>query len=279
MPPRIGYKFSAFAADQIASHGNWHIVRGVRANQWVVCGENLGGEALHQAVRATFRNSALAIFNLYHYVNNPKASQCLIKPDAVTQELIQRPEYAERGLMLLGLHMSNFDLVLQAMCRRGLKAMALTIPDPQGGRRLEYEMRKRIGMNLVPASASTMRQAVRYLQAGGLVLTGIDRPVPQSNCRPKFFGRPSSLPAHHIHLALKSHVPVMVICAIMQPDEKYHVFASDLIEMQPHSDRETEILQNAEKVLNIAEGFIRQAPQQWVMSLPVWPEIVNQIPT
>jgi KDO2-lipid IV(A) lauroyltransferase len=39
-----------------------------------------------------------------------------------------------------------------------------------------------------------------------------------------------------------------------------------------------EIVQNAENVLKVAEGFIRQAPGQWEMTFPVWPEAMNEVP-
>jgi KDO2-lipid IV(A) lauroyltransferase len=95
---------------------------------------------------------------------------------------------------------------------------------------------------------------------------------------PRFFGRPASMPVLHILLALKTNAPVVVTAAIMRPDGIYQFFASDFIAMQPHSDRHTEILLNAERVLSVAEGFIRQAPQQWAMFYPVWPEALEEMP-
>jgi predicted LPLAT superfamily acyltransferase len=83
---------------------------------------------------------------------------------------------------------------------------------------------------------------------------------------------------HHVSLAVKAKVPVMIIVTNLQPDGKYHMLTSDLIEMDPHRDRATEEIQNAEKVLSIAERFIRQAPQQWSISLPVWPEALDLVP-
>ena len=109
-------------------------------------------------------------------------------------------------------------------------------------------------------------------------MTGIDRPIPAPRVRPRFFGRPAALPMHHISLAVKARVPVMIIAPILQPDGKYHVLTSDLIEMDPHPDRATEEIRNAEKVLAIAERFIRQAPHQWSISLPVWPEALDLVP-
>jgi phosphatidylinositol dimannoside acyltransferase len=277
-PRRLGHGVADLVAGRIAGRKDSTIVKNVRANQWVVRGETLDEIALDQAVRDTFRNSAHAVFDLYHYVNDLEAASRLIVLDSTTQSFLQRPEFDGRGLMIVGLHTSNFDLCLQWLCSRGMKFLVLTIPNPQGGRRTEYEMRKKSGVNLVPASITTLRQVIRHLQQGGVAVTGIDRPILEPETLPRFFGRPAALPMHHIFLAIKAQVPVMIMAVNLQSDGKYHIVTSDPIEMDYHSDREIQTLQNAEKVLKIAEGFIRKEPQQWSMSLPVWPEILNNIP-
>jgi KDO2-lipid IV(A) lauroyltransferase len=274
-PPRPGHALADLVAARIARRQDSRMIQAVRANQWIVRGETLGKEALDRAVIETLRSSARSIFDLYHYMRNPKATGRLIVLDPASQEVIRRPEFDKRGLMIVGLHLSSFDLVLQWFIQQGMKALILTIPNPQGGRRKEYEARKKAGVNLVPASFSALRQALRHLQQGGVVLTGIDRPIPAPKVRPRFFGRPAALPVHHISLAVKARVPVMIMAPSLQPDGKYHVLTSGLIEMDPYPDRAAEELQNAERVLGIAEGFIRQAPQQWSISLPVWPETLD----
>jgi lauroyl/myristoyl acyltransferase len=161
---------------------------------------------------------------------------------------------------------------------QGIQPLVLTIPNPQGGRRVEFESREKAGANLLPGSFPALRKALRHLQQGGFVATGIDRPVPEPRLRPQFFGYPSALPLHYIFLALKAKVPVRILATIRRPDGRNIIQASELIAMEPHPDRETEALQNAERVLRIAEEFIRQAPTQWSVSLPVWPDMPDRIP-
>lgn len=276
MPAWAGYAFADWVATRlIAARRNAPLVRAVRANQWVVHGENLASAALDRAVAETLRNTARALFDLYHYLPNPTATQRRFVLDEVGQNLIRRPEFEERGLVIAGLHMSAFDLILQSLCRQGMKPLVLTIPNPQGGRRIEFEIRRRSGMNVLPASIPALRQSIHHLQKGGIVLSGIDRPVESPSSRPRFFGRPSSLPTHCAYLALKAHVPVMIMVAQYEPDGKYHVYTSNLIEMEHRPRREEELLYNTEKVLHVAEEFIRRAPHQWSISLPVWPEVME----
>jgi lauroyl/myristoyl acyltransferase len=275
IPVRLGYRLADFTADRISAQHDSRMVRAVRANQWVILGEKITGEVLDQAVRATFRSSASSIFTLYHYMMTPPAVKQLVVLNATAQRLCQRPEFDRRGLMIAGLHISSFDLALRALTLGGARPLILTIPDPQGSQFLEYQMRKKMGMNLIPATVGSLRQGIRYLQQGGVVMTGIDRPIPDPRCRPRFFGRPAHLPIHHIYLAIKAHVPVMVMVTILEPDGKNHVSTSELIEMESVPDPNAELLHNAEKVLKICEEFIRRAPHQWAMSLPVWPEMLE----
>jgi lauroyl/myristoyl acyltransferase len=71
----------------------------------------------------------------------------------------------------------------------------------------------------------------------------------------------------------------MITVTYRQNDGKYHVFASDPIEMDSCANADEAMLKNAEKILNVAERFIQQAPQQWSVPLPVWPQTMDQVPT
>lgn len=277
IPPRIGYPLCDRIGNWIATRREAKLTRAVRLNQWMARGANLENAALDQAVRETLRNNARDIYSLYHYLGNPRAMRQMIHLSATACEILERPNFSGRGLVILGLHLSNFDFVLRSISQDGFKPMVLTIPDPQGGRRVEYEMRKQTGMNVVPASLSTLRKAIQYLERGGVVVTGLDHPIKHPKLQPTFFGRPALLPTHYISLALKARVPVVVMPVIQQADGKYQVFCSEHMEMEQDANRERETLRNANRVLKEAEKFIRMAPQQWNVPIPVWDESLVKI--
>ena len=277
LPPWLGYRIANGLADGLARQRNSRLIRAIRANQGVANGEALPADTLDEIVRGALRYSAHSLFDLYHYSHDFEATRQLLVFDSSFDVIAHRSEFEERGLMIAGLHLSNFDLVLQWLSRAGLKPLVITIPNPQGGRYIEYEVRKRAGMNLLPASISALRQAIKHLQRGGMVLTGIDRPIDEPELYPRFFDRPSALPVHHVFLAIKARVPVAITATYLQPDGKYHVFASEPIEMDFCSDASEATLHNTEKILAIAEEFIRRAPAQWSVPLPVWSESLNLV--
>jgi phosphatidylinositol dimannoside acyltransferase len=278
-PPRLGYGIARFAGWWISSRREAEVVRSVRCNQWIIGGEKDSSQSLDQAAKAVLRNTARQVYELHHYLEKPDAITKLYSFDPSFRVYLDRPEFDQRGLIVAGLHIVGFDLVFLWLCSKVFKPFVLTIPNPEGVSRLEYETRLRAGMNLVPGSRNGLIQAIRYLEQGGMVLTGIDRPMPGSDPQPCFFGQPASLPIHHIFLALKAQVPIVIVASRLEKDGKYHIHASPPIEMDHYPKRSDEMLINAEKVLAVAEVFIQQDPQQWLASLPVWPQRINDVPT
>ncbi len=277
MPERLGRRIATQAADFISARKSWKMVQAARCNQWVARGEQLDSSALDQAVKDNFRCISDAIFDLYHNLDNPSSFLRLIEPHPVAIRLVQRPEFSERGLVVAGVHMSNFDLVFQMGGLAGIQAIALTLPELSAGYRKQLEMRMKKGMHLLQASVGNIKHAIDHLKKGGMVITGIDRPDASYIYRPKFFGRPADVPIHHVFLALKARVPILVGATIKYPDGKYHFMFSDPIEMVTYPDRQTEILLNAEKVLHEAEKIIQHAPNQWSMTFPVWLEAMAEV--
>jgi phosphatidylinositol dimannoside acyltransferase len=278
IPPRQGYGLAAWIARLIASRRRSTLARSVRSNLWVATGEKLGPETLDASVAAVFHNAGRSIYDLYHTMQDPDAAGEFFALDPSVKVLMDRGEFAARGVVVAGLHMGSFDLGLQWFCRTWIKPLVLTLPEPRGGRRMEFEIRRRTGMNLVPATVNGMRAAIRHLKRGGIVLTGMDRPEPGYAPRPVFFGRPSNLPTHHIYLALRAQVPVIIVSLLLEPDGKYHIGASPAIEMEPRAGRMEELKYNAEKVLAVAENLVKRAPEQWAIFQPVWPEVIGQMP-
>jgi lauroyl/myristoyl acyltransferase len=275
VPPRVGIPLAQRLADIIATQQGWALVQAVRLNQWVARGEISSESELNDAVRLTLRNQARALYVLARYLARPAEMECqMVLPDEML-ELIERSrqQVPGQGLMLVGIHLSNFDLALHAIARRGIHCLAITISELPGGYQLQYNLRRSSGLELKLATSSTFRQAFNCLQAGGYVVTGIDRPIPQPKHMPRFFGHPSALPVHHIHMALKASVPIVLLATHQKADGKYYMSVSQPIEMQPEANRDDSILSNAERLLAIAEGYIRATPEQWAQFIPVWPDV------
>lgn len=278
LPPKIGYWFADRLAGRVAASKHTPLVRAIRANQWVISRQTLSAQALDAAVLATIRNLARSFYTLFHYLYNLDAIQGQIDYSEQAERILELSQTREQGVIVVGLHMSSFDLVAQAAARRGLRALALSLPQPDRAVEWQHEFRRQAGIEILPASVSTIRYAIERLRAGHVVLTGIDRPAPQAKYRPFFFGLPAVTPVHYIQLALKARVPLSLMASIQREDGSYQVLSSELIYLDSYKNRAEEILCNAEKILAKAEDFIRLAPHQWTVFQPVWPETISQMP-
>jgi KDO2-lipid IV(A) lauroyltransferase len=276
LPPRLAIPLNRQLARYIASRRTWKVVQGARLNQAVVRGLPLASPALDQALHSVFTAQANALYDMFRYLAYPQEmQQKLIEPPAL-QELYHRSQHPEpgKGVIVAGIHLSNFDMAMHMLTRSGLHALVITLAELPGAYQAQYEQRRSAGVEVVTASVSTFRQAIQRLKQGGVVATGIDRPIPEIRHRPLFFGQPAPLPTHHITLALKAQVPIVLMAVHREPDGSYPLYVSEPIHLQPDpADRERELTHNAGLVLSHAEPLIRQYPEQWAMFLPVWPEL------
>jgi lauroyl/myristoyl acyltransferase len=274
-PPTGGYKLAAYLSDRVSERERWSMVQAVRANQWVINNGKIGPTQLDQQVKKTFRHTGKCIYDLYHNIKDPKRLDDWVEINPRVAALLAEYRAGKgSGLVVVGAHMSNFDLVAQYVARQGFNAQVITLPDfDVSGYKWQNDLRRNSGLDITPASVSAIRKAYETLDQGGIVLSGLDRPLEGGKYRPSFFGRPASLPTFYVNFALKAKVPVMVAVANWCRDGKYHIRLSDPIYMQPYADRDDEIIQNAERVLRVAEAFICKAPEQWLMFYPVWPEV------
>jgi lauroyl/myristoyl acyltransferase len=112
-----------------------------------------------------------------------------------------------------------------------------------------------------------------------------------------FFGAPARLPTGHVRLALQTQSRIVVACCIMEKDGQtavgdasgvccYRIQFAPPIEMEAASDQEVvprvseaNIRHNVQRVLEIIEQMIRQAPDQWLMFVPVWEDTAHQDPS
>ncbi|MGD2156995.1 MAG: lysophospholipid acyltransferase family protein [Anaerolineales bacterium] len=278
LPEGVARPVINFIADRFVSRKNSSLIRSVRSNQWVVHREQITADELDRHVYEVVHHAARCYYDLYHNLHDPEGLKSLVPFDSMTKLMIEKSQDRSQGAIVVGPHLSNFDLILLAGAYHGLKAQALSFGQPPGGYKVQNRIRAATGLNITPISYRSLSQALDYIKRGGLVITGVDRPIGRDRERLTFFGRQTYLPTGHIRLAMKAEVPVYVAGAQLGDNGKYFLHLSDPIHMKKHSSRSESIRINAEKVLRVVENYIQLAPKQWLMFFPVWPETVNQTP-
>lgn len=278
MKPATGYRLADKVGDWIAGQKNARMVRATRANQWIVTGEKLTSAELDEVVRQNFRQTARNLYDFYHNLYNYKAilERVTLSPKLV--EILDSRRNNKEGTLLLAPHLSNFDFAGRAMALNGYKVQALSYPQPRPSYQWQNRLRKDIGIDITPMSTESMRQAKAHLKAGGLVITGLERPLPQTNYYPRFFGYPAPLPVSYVRMALQTNAAIVVITCVGTPQENYTLECAGPVFMKPYPDATEEIEKNAEAVLRLAEPYIRAHPTQWAMTYPLWPFALEKMP-
>ncbi len=276
-PSKIGYAIAGYIAGVIATRWWNPVVQAVRLNQAVIHDFKLGYHRLNRAVRRVFVCQSRSLYNFYHYLDRIDRIQELVRISPAMQKLMDESNKGGRGTMLLIPHLCGFDLGGLLLASKGYKFLTLSYPNPPKGYEMQNKLRTDRGEEVMPMSFESTRLARERLQAGGTVLTGIDRPHPGSGYHPLFFGHPAELPVAYVKLALKTNARVHVVAFQNLKNLTYEIDASEEIPLIPMDDPKEELEANAARILKMAEVYIRKNPASWAMFYPVWPELETRI--
>lgn len=272
LPRRFGY-WVARKVSRRMSQRRSHMFRALRANLAHVVGPAIGDGDLDALAESALYHAGCTYVDMFRTtVDDYRSGRVQVRVDPKEWALARQAMLDERGTVLVGAHMSNFDLAAQWFAAQGIEIQALSLARPSSGTRVINWLRRRRGIVVTPIDVSSLRMAVARLRRGGVVLTGVDRPVSEDDEPVLFFGAPARLPVGHIRLAMQTESRVLVACCVQEPDGQYGVRLSAPLEMERTGDRVGDIGHNCRRVLAVLEEIIRQAPDQWLMFAPVWPE-------
>jgi lauroyl/myristoyl acyltransferase len=269
MPRSVGYGLSRAIA-RFVVHFKPVVYWTVRRNLRQVMGHDVDDEMIHQV----FYHAGQTYYDFFRAVGQPSSEIVRsVGISSATLDLMRSEMAAGRGVLLLGVHMSNFDLALLMLGAQGLPAQILSLASPQPGYDLLDDMRKVESLEATMISPQSLRAAVRRLKGGGLVMTGADRPVPGDQALTEFFGRLACLPVGPARMALMTGATVLLGACVYDPEEGYVLDISGPIEMVRTGNREEDVLASTRRLAVVMEEYVRAHPAQWMMFHPVWPDL------
>ncbi|HAL15479.1 MAG TPA: hypothetical protein DCP32_01625 [Anaerolineaceae bacterium] len=278
LPNFIGRPLARLIADEISRNRDSAMTRALRTNLWVASNGVLSAEALDQQVQQTFRKHLRSLWDFYHNLNRPNKVLDLVDFEPSFQTLFDQAKQDKQPRLFVTVHTSNFEMAGRALALRGLEYQILSFPQPPSGYQLQNKIRQESGIEVTPMSVEAFQKARERLRNGGTVLTGVDRPLAQSRHMVRFFGRLAPLPVAYVQLALQTGAPIIIVACISKPGGRYGLLCSDPIIARAGSDRDSELVGNAEVVLKYAEDAIRPRPTDWCMFYPVFPEAEREVP-
>ena len=272
LPPPLGHGIADLIAGLI-NRFRPDVYWILHANLRQVMGSQTDEKTLHRLVQQGFRNNARNDYDLWHLINRgAEAIRAAVHIPPQAWANLEQSQRRGQGTIIVGTHTGNFDLSILALAAHGLEIQVLGLAaPPAGGFNLMDQMRARFGVHLTSINARTLREAIKRLRAGGIVLTGVDRPVGGVERKVEFFGRPAPLPTGHVRLALKTDATILVAGPYRDQQRGHVVRLSPPLVMARTGDRAQGLRANLRRVTGWLEEYIRTCPEQWAMFLPVWP--------
>lgn len=238
---------------------------------------------LHHIVYKQYFNSLRCYYELFHNIGRGRTEVQYFKPPVKitpdTMTYINEALASGRGLLILGCHMANFDLSGIGLSQYlPMPVQALSLASPPPGFEFFNQIRAYGHGVITPINADNLRKAMARLKQGGIVLTGVDRPIGEGDEPVTFFGETAHLPTGYIRIALLSNCLVMTT-AFFYLNNEYWIEGNAPLEMIRTGERERDVKVNVDRILAEIEIFIKKDPTQWMMFLPVWPNNeVGQVP-
>lgn len=181
-----------------------------------------------------------------------------------------------KGMIFVTMHMGSWDMGGAALGTRGYRFSVLA--DAVGTSALNRKVvrtRQEKGFNIVPAGRvpKAALSALRKNQILGVVM---DRPV-SDGVTVQFFGAPATFPPGVAALSLRTGAPVLAGCILRHAGDTYRGMAHDPIFPCPSGDRQADIMDLTQQIVDSMEDFIRLDPAQWFAFRRIWaPEAAIQ---
>lgn len=278
LPISLLYGLADLITAVLLTRKNSKLIRAIACNQAVVRGE-YRPEKIYQAAKETLRANARCLVDYYHFREHPQKVLERVRFDPQFEDLFQICQRKTQKTLILIVHMGNFDLAGEMLALRGLDFQILSYPHPGRGYQNQNNFRKKYGLNVTPISIQNLRLAENRLAENGTILTGIDRPDPSSVLSPRFFGKPAALSGAFIRLAMRMELAVyLVTCETLASGETLLKSSPRLPILYGDQADNALVLENLERILTYGENWIKQHPEQWSMTYPVWPSLLNEFP-
>lgn len=224
-----------------------------------------------RTARHAFGNYAKLVADfLLMYSLTPEAIRRLVRAEGV--ENLDRALAHGRGAIAVTAHVSNWDILAAAAAVRGYVVNAVTDELPSSRlNHLVVESRERIGMRMIPLSASvSVRAILKALGRNEVVALASDLYRGDHGVRVTFFGRPVSFPAGPAAIALKTGAPLVPVWVRREPDNRYVAEVEAPLEVSRAGDHARDVQLTTERIAQFFERIIRRTPDQWFVFLPLW---------
>lgn len=179
-----------------------------------------------------------------------------------------------QGVLILTLHLGNWEFGAPLLTGRGVKLQVITMPEPQSElTALRQEARARWGIETLALGRDFFAsvEVIRRLQSNHCVALLMDRPPEATAVPVQLFGRPFRASISAAELARASGCALLPVCVPNTPQG----YVGEILPEIPYDraslrDRQAR-LRLTQQIMTVFEPVISQYADQWYHFVPIWP--------
>lgn len=208
--------------------------------------------------------SGLSIYNLFR--------------DLTGWEHFQAAQAQKRGVLLVTIHLGNWEFGAPLLTQRGVKLQVITGPEPQARlTEVRQAARARWGIETLPLGENPFAavEIIRRLEANNAVALLMDRPPAETAVPVQLFGRTFNASVSAAELARASGCVVLPVY-IPRTSTGYiaHILPEVPYDRPALRGREARI-DFTQRIMGTFEPALRLYLNQWYHFVPVWGQSVN----
>jgi lauroyl/myristoyl acyltransferase len=190
------------------------------------------------------------------------------------EETLQDVLSDTRGVILLTLHMGNWEIGGIAMSERGITPPTVAyFPDSHDIIEFQRNRFRGIGnadhIEIREGQFSAIK-LLRVLQEGGMIAIQGDRLQYDSGVEMEMFGRTATFPKGPILLAAAANAIIVPTFMVMEGYNTYNIYIEKPVEIKVYSGRQDTVKNNLKTIISVFEKYIRRYPDQWYTFMPFW---------
>jgi lauroyl/myristoyl acyltransferase len=231
----------------------------------------LKGMALERAVQQSFASYARYWIESFRLAGMSPAD---LDAAMVTEglDILEAAVAENKGVILVTPHLGGWDFGGAWFASKGYKAMVVVEPlEPPELFEWFAEMRRGLGLEIVPLGPSAGTTVLRRIKEGGIVALLCDRDLSGTGVPVTFFGEETTLPSGPATLALRTGAPLLPVAVYFEGRTGHRGVVRPPIPVERTGGFREDVARVMQQVADEFEALIEQAPSQWHLFQPNWP--------
>jgi lauroyl/myristoyl acyltransferase len=133
------------------------------------------------------------------------------------------------------------------------------------------ELRRSLGLEIIPLGEHAATAVLRTLRQGGLVCLVCDRDIPGNGVEVDFLGERTTLPSGPATLALRTGAAILPSSVYFKPYGGHHGVVLPSIPTERLGSFREDTVRITQLLADELANLIRRAPEQWHLLQPNWP--------